>query len=155
MLVQIQQTFIIIQLEEQQAIDQADEIAAVEGIDILFLGPGDYSSLSGFPGQMDHPQLMKATEQVAAAAKRAGKVWGRPASSAAEARRFMEMGARYITYGSDFTLLKKSLEQIQAQFGSEGFSFDNQLSDDVVESRLMGPHIAITNGAPAVKSVSP
>ncbi|HWP40991.1 MAG TPA: aldolase/citrate lyase family protein, partial [Tepidisphaeraceae bacterium] len=46
-----QQTFIVIQLEEQSAIDQAERIAAVEGVDAIFFGPGDFTVLSGIAGQ--------------------------------------------------------------------------------------------------------
>lgn len=151
-----EQTFLIVQVEEQHAIDQAEEIAAVEGVDILFLGPGDYSALSGFPGQLDHPQLAKATEQVAKAAKRTGKHWGRPATSVSEAQQFLEMGASFITHGSDFTLLRKCLEQIQQQFAPLGFKFDNQLTDVHAAGRhLAGPHLGKPNGVPIRKALSP
>jgi 4-hydroxy-2-oxoheptanedioate aldolase len=150
-----ERTFVIVQVEEQRAIDRAEEIAAVEGVDILFLGPGDYSALSGFPGQTDHPQLARATEQVASAAKRAGKHWGRPAASPGEARAFLEMGASLITYGSDFTLLRKSLEQIQAQFATLGFEFDNQLIErEAFDGHVARPHIPISNHIPTIPEKS-
>jgi 4-hydroxy-2-oxoheptanedioate aldolase len=123
-----EQTFIIVQLEEQRAIDQADEIAAVNGIDVLFLGPGDYTSLGGFPGQFDHPLLAKATEQIAAAAKRAGKHWGRPAFTIDDARKYLSMGAGLISHSSDTRLLKLNYERIQREFGELGFEFNNHFS---------------------------
>jgi 4-hydroxy-2-oxoheptanedioate aldolase len=105
-----EQTFLVIQVEEQEAIDNVEEIAAVEGVDIIMLGPGDYSSLSGFPGDMEHPALFQAEKKIAAACRKAGKHWGRPAMSFAEAKRLVEMGARFVTYGSDLSLIKQGLE---------------------------------------------
>ena len=151
-----EQTFIIVQLEEEDAIDQADEIAAVEGVDILFLGPGDYMSLSGLPGVLEHPLLTKATERIASAAKRAGKHWGRPASSPAEARQFLDMGASLVTHRSDLTLLKKGFEHLQQLFAPEGFEFDNQLIEiETGGHRVAAPHIGRPNAVPPLKAVSP
>ena len=54
------ETFIVIQIEDQGALDHCEEMAKVPGVDVLFFGPGDYSILSGFPGQWDHPKIMEA-----------------------------------------------------------------------------------------------
>ena len=56
-----QETFLVIQIESPDALERADEIAAVEGIDVLFFGPSDFSLLSGIPGQFDHPKIEDAT----------------------------------------------------------------------------------------------
>jgi 4-hydroxy-2-oxoheptanedioate aldolase len=122
-----EQTFVLIQIEEEAALQNADEIAAVEGVDILFLGPGDFSALGGFPGQWNHPRLAQAAEQIAAAAQRHGKHWGRPVFSIEDAQHCLAMGARFLTYSSDLTLIKNGLEQIQSVFASSGFVFDNRL----------------------------
>ena len=121
------ETFIVIQLEEQKAVDEAEAIAAVEGVDALMLGPGDYSILSGFPGQWDHPRIMQATEKIAAAARNAGKHWGRPMGSVDAAQQFLEMGARLVFHGCDLIILKQGLEDIQKNFTPLGFTFDNRL----------------------------
>lgn len=123
-----QETFIIVQLEDQRAIEFTNDIAAVKGVDVLFLGPGDYSSLSGFPGQFDHPLLEKETVQISAAAQRAGKSWGRPALTLDEARRYLAMGASIIGHTSDTRLLKSSYERIQQELGELGFTFDNHFA---------------------------
>ena len=144
-----EQTFVIIQVEEEQAIDNVEEIAAVEGVDIIMLGPGDYSCLSGFPGQMEHPQIKRATERIAAAALRFGKQWGRPVSSPAHARELIAMGARFVTFGSDLTLIKRGLEQMQREFLAEGFSFENQLIPPSVTVRPHTvPHAALSQRVP-------
>src|SRR5207245_3352910 len=50
-----EQTFLVIQLEDPQAVANARPIAAVEGVDVLFFGPADFTVLNGIPGQFDHP----------------------------------------------------------------------------------------------------
>jgi 4-hydroxy-2-oxoheptanedioate aldolase len=143
-----EQTFLIIQLEEERAVGIADEIAAVEGVDVLFLGPGDYSSLGGFTGQMDHPDLTKAAETIARAAQRAGKHWGRPAATLDKAREYLSMGASLISHASDITLLKANYERIQREFGELGFQFENQLNSNAAANHIAAPHYrALSNSA--------
>ena len=118
--------FVVIQIEDAGAAANADEIAAVPGVDVLFLGPGDFSILGGFPGQMNHPAIEAAMQQVASAARRAGKHWGMPCFSVDHGRRLIEMGARFIAHGADIIMIKRALEQIQQQFGPLGFQFGNR-----------------------------
>lgn len=64
---------LILQIESPEGLEQVDEIAAVEGYQFLFFGPGDYSHKIGLPGEIHHPRVQEAREQVAAAAARHGK----------------------------------------------------------------------------------
>jgi 4-hydroxy-2-oxoheptanedioate aldolase len=122
-----EQTFLVIQLEDQGAVANAEAIAAVEGVDVLFLGPGDFSILSGIPGQFDHPLIEQAIRTTAAAAKKHGKHWGMPCGSPERAKQLMDMGARFICHGADILMVKNGLEEIQRRFASLGFTFDNRL----------------------------
>lgn len=122
------ETLIIIQLEDPASVEQAEAIAAVEGVDALMLGPADYSILSGVPGQFTHAKVEAATAQVAAAARNTGKQWGRPAGSVEQTQQFLEMGARLIFHHVDLLMVKNALEKIQADFAPLGFTFDNRLS---------------------------
>jgi 4-hydroxy-2-oxoheptanedioate aldolase len=149
-----EQTFLILQLEDPLAISMSDEIAAVDGVDVLFLGPGDYSSLGGFAGQMDHPELAKATEKIARAAQRAGKYWGRPAATLDEAREFLSMGASLISHTSDIRLLKANYERIQREFGELGFEFENQLNGNAPANHFIAsPHFRAPCGSPESASI--
>ena len=121
------ETFLVIQLEEQHAIDQAEEVAAVEGVDALMLGPGDFTITSGIAGQFDHPLVHQAMDRIAKAAAKHGKEWGRPAGSLEAAKEYMDMGARLICHGCDLPMVKFGIEQIQKDFGKLGFTFNNQL----------------------------
>ncbi len=119
-----EQTFLVIQVEDQGAVANARAIAEVEGVDVLFFGSGDFGILSGIPGQFDHPLVWEAAATVAEAARRAGKHWGMPCGGPEQAKRLMEMGARFIPYGADILFVKSGLEQARRSFGPLGFTFD-------------------------------
>jgi 4-hydroxy-2-oxoheptanedioate aldolase len=118
-----EQTFIVMQLEDPEAVERADEIAAVPGIDVLFFGVGDFSVLSGFPGRFDHPQVEEAVKRVAAAARKAGIHWGMPCFSPEHGRKLLDMGARFLAHSADIVILKAGLERIQADFKPLGYRF--------------------------------
>ncbi len=122
-----EETFVVIQLEHQQAVDNAEEIAAVEGVDVLMLGPGDFSILSGIPCQYEHQLVQNAWKKLAAAAARHGKHWGGPAFSTEHAQQLMDMGARFICHTADIVLLKAAFERLQSDFARLGFTFENRL----------------------------
>lgn len=121
-----EETLLVIQLESASAVDQADSIAQIEGVDVLMLGPGDYSLLEGFPGRMDDRRIFEAQEKIAAAARRHGKHWGRPSFSVEQTKELLEMGARFICHGADLLFVKNALEKIRRDFAPLGFTFDDR-----------------------------
>jgi 4-hydroxy-2-oxoheptanedioate aldolase len=123
-----EQTFVAIQIEEAATLNHARAIADVEGVDVLFLGPADFSILGGFPGQFEHPALLEAMRQIDAAAREAGKHWGTVCGTFEQAKRLYELGARFICYGCDIALVKQGLERIQHQCASLGCTFTNRLA---------------------------
>jgi 4-hydroxy-2-oxoheptanedioate aldolase len=128
------ETFIVVQLEEQHAIDAAESIASVEHIDVLFFGPGDYSVLSGIAGRWDHPSMRKALEQVAQASERAGIAWGAPAFSGEHARMLLDMGATFLCHNADIVIVKQGLDRIQDEFSQLGFHFINATNGTVCKN---------------------
>jgi len=121
------ETFVLIQLEDPRALDQAEAIAAVDGVDAIMLGPADFSILSGAAGQFQHATVREAIERVATAAKNAGKVWAAIAPTGADAAQLLERGARLLMHGADLLMIRQGLEQIQRDFRRLGFRFDNRL----------------------------
>ena len=121
------QTFLVVQIESPSALEQVEEIAAVEGVDVLFFGPADFGILSGVPGQFDHPLLLAAIDRIARAAGAAGKAWGMPTWSPEHARGLLDMGARFLAHGADIIMVRNGLEAIRRGFGPLGFSFDGTL----------------------------
>ena len=71
-----EQVFLALQVEDKEAVEAIDEIVAVEGFDLVFVGPGDLSLSYGVPLQFDHPLLLKATERVAEASRRSRQMVG-------------------------------------------------------------------------------
>jgi 4-hydroxy-2-oxoheptanedioate aldolase len=122
------QTFIAIQVEEQHAVDNAQQIADIDGVDVVFLGPGDFTILSGIAGQCEHPMVLKALEKIAHAARKAGKHWGTVALSPEHGRRMLDMGAMLLCASADLILLKQGLERFQEDYAAIGFTFNNQLA---------------------------
>ena len=97
------------------------------GVDVLMLGPGDFSIQSGIPGQLNHEQVRQTTEKIAAAARRAGKHWGCPSGSVEQTQRLLDMGARVIFHHADIVAIKIIQEEIQRTFAPLGFTFENRL----------------------------
>lgn len=98
----------IIQIENRRAVEQIDEIAAVPGIDVLFIGPRDLSHDLGVPGEFESTAYRDALKRVRAAADAAGIACGILASDAEAGRRYADEGFRFVGVGSDATLLSQA-----------------------------------------------
>jgi 4-hydroxy-2-oxoheptanedioate aldolase len=92
-----EETLIVVHVETAGAVDQVDAIAAVDGIDVVFLGPADLSQSLGVPGEVRHPTVLEHLERAAAATLAAGKALGVTVPDAEGARGWIERGATYIT----------------------------------------------------------
>jgi 4-hydroxy-2-oxoheptanedioate aldolase len=114
---------IIVQIETREALRQVDEIAAVPGIDVLFVGLGDLSRDLGIPCDPTNEQLDSAVKHVAAAAERHGVAWGMPALSIEHAQQLLAAGALFVSHGSDTSLLKGAVTNLRKQMESIGFKF--------------------------------
>lgn len=101
-----QQTFVVAQIETPEAIANVSQIAAIAGIDCLFVGPGDLGlrlAASGAPGKAP---LAEAVQRVSSAARRYNKAWGIAAGSKEDFDHYCAMGAQMVPWGSDFWLSK-------------------------------------------------
>lgn len=133
-----QETFIIIQIEEPSVLGQAEKIAAVPGVDMLMLGPADFSVLAGIPGQFSDPSVTNAFETIARAAKKTGKNWGATCGTLEQAQQMIEMGARLVFHGCDIVFVKNGLDQVRQEFRQKlGMSFNRgcEASTGYQESR--------------------
>ena len=102
-----ERTQVFVQMETQEAIANAAEIAAVPGVYGLFMGPNDFLQSIGVPGQLDHPELDQAMQAVAAAAEQAGVVSGVISSKAGLLTRGAELGMTVLSYDSELGHLIK------------------------------------------------
>jgi 2-keto-3-deoxy-L-rhamnonate aldolase RhmA len=96
---------IVVQVENTRAIDAIPEIAAVDGIDVVFIGPRDLSASLGKLNQFDDPVVRGHIERAAAAILGSGKLLGSTAASGKVAKDMAARGYRFIVPGSDATLL--------------------------------------------------
>jgi 4-hydroxy-2-oxoheptanedioate aldolase len=117
------ETVLILQVEDQRAVDQAEAIVAVPGVDAIMLGPADFSILEGIPGQFEHPRIDAAIRQIAAAAKNAGKHWARTVGTVKQAQESLELGARLIFQGGDILFIRRALEALRSDYETLGFQF--------------------------------
>jgi 4-hydroxy-2-oxoheptanedioate aldolase len=95
----------IVQIESTQAVAAADEIASIDGVDVLFVGPRDLSHDLGVPGQTTAPVFLDALDQVRDAAHKHGKACGLLVSDGAAAAARLADGWSFVAVGSDSTLL--------------------------------------------------
>lgn len=99
-------TLITVMVERQATVEQADAIAAVEGVDVVMLGIGDLSADLGIPGQTGHDDIAAAFETVGAACRKHGKWLGMGGVGSPEhMARYIGMGTRFILAGNETGLL--------------------------------------------------
>jgi 4-hydroxy-2-oxoheptanedioate aldolase len=110
------ETFLMVQIEDRHAIDCVETIAAVPGIDALFVGPADLSISYGVPFQRSHKLMQQAFDRVANAAAKAGKWWGTVTDTPELAQIELNRGARLITCADDHFLLVQGLQRAYREF---------------------------------------
>ena len=104
----------VIQIERKGALECVDEIAAVDGVDVLFIGPLDLSISLGIPLQFDHPLFLKARRKVVEAANRAGKAAGITIPNTDQLQEVVEAGFTFLAIGRDTSLITQGMRQIAA-----------------------------------------
>ena len=111
------ETFVAIQIEHADAVSEVDEIAAIPGVDVLFIGPADLSQSMGIPGEWEHPRFWQAIERVSQAARNHHNHWAILPPTKEHARRCVELGCRMLSLGLDVWAVQKGLRAIQAEYG--------------------------------------
>jgi 2-dehydro-3-deoxyglucarate aldolase len=107
-----EQIVVIVQIESRAGAAAAAEIAAVDGVDGLFIGPSDLAAAYGHLGNAGHPEVQQAIAQVHAAAQAAGKATGILSPVEADARRYLDMGMRFVAVGSDLGVLRMQTQAL-------------------------------------------
>lgn len=104
-------------IEEVSAVEHADAIAATPGIDVVFVGTGDLSFSMGLRGQQQHPRVEEAAAAVLTAARRHGKIAGRPAGTATDTQRYIDEGFLFFQAPSDLALFEIGAEAVLRPHG--------------------------------------
>lgn len=102
------ETMVVIHIETIDAVEAIDDYVAIDGIDVLFIGPTDLSHSLGHPGDIDHPDVVEAMERVRAAVVDSEKVLGVFAGTPERVGAWREKGARYFATTTE-SLLKRGM----------------------------------------------
>jgi 2-keto-3-deoxy-L-rhamnonate aldolase RhmA len=111
----------IIQIESAAAVEAADEMAAIDGVDCLFVGPTDLTHALGIRGDLGHPSFRAAITTVAEATRRHGKAAGVMLWTPADAADYAELGYTLFSLSNDGSVLDKALRAL-VQAGREAIS---------------------------------
>jgi 4-hydroxy-2-oxoheptanedioate aldolase len=106
----------VVQIETEQTLDRVDEIAAVDGVDVLFVGPFDLSLSMGIPTQYGDPRFRGALAQVAAAARKHNKAAGILLSKPEQLEQTIADGFTFIGLGSDGGVLAEGMRGLASAF---------------------------------------
>lgn len=98
------ETLVVLHIETIDAVDELADIVAVDGVDVIFLGPTDLSHSLGVPGQLDHPRVQAAMERIVATVSESDAVLGTYVGNAATAAEWLDRGARYVVTGLEALL---------------------------------------------------
>lgn len=105
---------LIVQVEGTRGINNIDEILAVDGIDVVFLGPYDLSQSLGIPGQVNHHEVESRMKEVCDKAQEKNVIVGAFSDTPENARQWIETGVQYVTLGVDGAFLTNYLESMRS-----------------------------------------
>lgn len=103
-----QQICLIVQIESRAGLENLDAIAAVDGVDAVFIGPADLAASMGYLGQPGHPEVKAAIEQAIARIGKAGKAAGVFSTDPALAAAYRASGADFVAAGADTGVLRSA-----------------------------------------------
>jgi 2,4-dihydroxyhept-2-ene-1,7-dioic acid aldolase len=114
-------TLVVVHVENKEMVDQIEALCQIPEIDVLFIGTGDLSQSIGKPMQVNDPEVVALVEKVFAAAAKHKKYVGIFAGNIAAAEKYIGMGAQFIGYSNDVTMITDSMKAVAKDF--------NQLRD--------------------------
>jgi 2-dehydro-3-deoxyglucarate aldolase len=109
---------VMVQIESRAGVAAARDIAALDGVDCIFVGPSDLAAGLGHLGNAGHPEVQAAIAAVFADAKACGKPTGILAPVEADARRYMELGATFVAVGSDLGVFRAATQALHDKYAS-------------------------------------
>jgi 4-hydroxy-2-oxoheptanedioate aldolase len=109
---------VLVQVETGEALAQIEDIASVDGIDGVFIGPADLSASLGHIGNPGHPEVQDAIKSAVDRLKKVGKPGGILTPNEAEARRYIEWGYKFVAVGSDLGIMSKGADALARTFKS-------------------------------------
>ena len=122
---------LLVQAESATALANLEAICAVDGVDGVFIGPADLAASMGHRGRPGHPEVQAAIDDAIRRIATSGKAAGTLTGDIALARRYLELGARFVAVGIDVTLLAQATRKLAQEFG---------LADAAVAVSAAGPY---------------
>jgi len=107
---------VLVQVETQTALDSLEKIAAVDGVDGVFIGPADLHASLGYAGETNNPKVMPIIDDAIRRIRKAGKAPGILTGVEADARRWIECGGLFVAVGADTGVLARGSEALAAKF---------------------------------------
>jgi len=107
---------VLVQLETKEALRNLEEIASVDGVDGMFVGPSDLSADLGHLGDPDHPEVQAAIAGAVARGKKVQKAMGILTPDRDAANRYLQLGFSFVAVGSDLGILARQTEALAASF---------------------------------------
>jgi 4-hydroxy-2-oxoheptanedioate aldolase len=111
---------VLVQIESGEGLRNLEEIAMVEGIDGVFVGPADLHASLGYPGERAHAEVMPRIDDAIVRLVKCGKAAGILADGEETARRWLALGALFVAVGSDVGLLARGADALAAKFKERG-----------------------------------
>ena len=111
-----EETFVAIQIETLSSLEQCREIAEIDGVDALFVGPSDLSQSLGVTGQFFHEKCLEAIDKVAHACREAGKPWAAVTFNAQHAEMLTSKGCRMLSPTNDIRLAVAGVNAVKKDF---------------------------------------
>ena len=111
-----QEICVLVQVETRSALDQIEAIAAVDGIDGVFIGPNDLAASFGHIGNWGHPEVQAGLEDAVRRLKKIGKPAGILTPNEDEAKRFIQWGYTFAAVGADLGLLARGADALAKRF---------------------------------------
>lgn len=112
------ETFVMVQIEDREALDELDLIASIDGIDAFFVGPGDLSASLGVYGNTNCDVFQDAVKKVAEAVEKYDKWWGIPVGSPELGQKYLDMGASFLNYSSDIGAIVREFKRAYRDFST-------------------------------------
>ena len=110
------ETFVAIQIETAQSVEECDEIAAIDGVDLLFIGPSDLSQSLGVTGDFMNPKCIEAIDKVAAACEKHGKHWGAVCVNPEHGGMMVEKGCKLLSPTSDGKIVNAGIQAVKNEY---------------------------------------
>ena len=110
------QMCLLVQVETRLGLDNLDAIAAVEGVDGVFIGPSDLSAALGHLGKPTHPEVQRAIEDAIRRIRAAGRAAGILSTDEALTRRYLSLGCTFVAVGLDGNLLMRATQDLARKF---------------------------------------